>query len=144
MSQESSKFRATTKALLMAGLCVMILGIRLAHSYDPNNTTTAIGTPLNPNEITLLLPVFVGGLLTFVAVVRFSLLMRPWSLLIFGVALVCAAVLGPTALSAYVPAMKDFPWTGAVLVPLFIARILGFIFLSTGILRGLSRDEPKM
>jgi hypothetical protein len=143
MSRDTSRFRATTIALLMAGLWVMILGIRLAHSYDPNNTTTAIGTPLNPNEITLFLPVIVGGLLSFVGGVRLSLLIRPWNMLLLGAVLLCAAMLGPAAISAHVPAMKDFSWTGPVLVPLFVGRILGFIFVSTSILRRLS-PESKM
>jgi hypothetical protein len=128
----------------MAGLCVMIIGIRLAHSYDPNSTTTAVGTPIRPGDATLFLPVIVGGLITFVAAVRFSLLIRPRRLVILGVALVCAGVLGPAFVSTYVPAMRGFSWTGPVLVPLFIGRILGFIFLSTAVLRRLLPQEPKM
>lgn len=143
MSQDTSSFRTATKTLLLAGLCVMILGIRFAYTYDPDNTTTAIGTPVGSNDAVLFLPVIVGGLITFVAAVRFSLLITPRRLVILGVAMLCAAVLGPTAVSAYIPAMKDFSWTGPVLVPLFIGRILGFIFLSTAILRRLSPQNTN-
>lgn len=129
--------------LLSAGLCVMILGIRFAYSYDPNNTTTAVGTAIRPADATLFLPVIVGGLITFVAAVRFSLLIRPRRLIILGVVLVCAGALGPIAVSTYIPAMKDVSWTGPVLVPLFISRILGFIFLSTAILRRMLPREPE-
>jgi len=144
MSQDTSSFRTTTQTLLLAGLCVMILGIRFVYSYDPNNTTSAIGTAIRPSDATLFLPVIVGGLITFVAAVRFSLIIRPRRLIILGVVLVCAGSLGPIAVSSYIPAMKDFSWTGPVLVPLFIDRVVGFIFLSTAILRRLSPREPEM
>ncbi len=141
--QDISSFRTVSKTMLLAGLCVMILGIRFAYTYEPDNTTTAIGTPVGANDAALFLPVIVGGLITFVAAVRFSLLITPLRLIVLGVALVCAAVLGPTALSAYIPAMKAFSWTGPVLVPLFIGRILGFVFLSTAILRRLSPQNTN-
>jgi hypothetical protein len=143
MSQDTSSFRTTSTILLSAGLCVMILGIRFAYSYDPINTTTAVGTAVPPGDATLFLPVVVGGLITFVAAVRFSLLIRPRRLIILGVVLVCAGALGPIAVSTYIPALKGFSWTGPVLVPLFISRILGFIFLSTAILRRFSSREPE-
>lgn len=96
----------------------------------------------SPNDITLFLPVIVGGLLTFVGGIRLSLLMRPW-MIFLGLALVCAAVLGPAVASTYVPAVREFHWTGAILVPLFIARTLGIVFSTTGTLRLLSRRGPN-
>jgi hypothetical protein len=135
MPPDTSTFRTTTKTLLLAGLCVMILGIRFAYTYDPDGTASAGDGPIHSDDVARFLPVIVGGLLTFVAGVRFSLLITPWRLVILGLALVCLAVLGPAAVSVYIPAMKDFSWTGPVLVPLFIGRILGFTFISTAILR---------
>jgi hypothetical protein len=135
MSQDTSSFRTTTKTLLLAGLCVMVLGIRFAYTYDSDATMTAIGTPVGSNDAARFLPAIVGGLITFIAGVRFSLLIAPWRLVILGLALICTSVLGPAALSANILAMKDFSWTGPVLVPLFIGRILGFTFISTAILR---------
>ncbi len=139
MSPDSSNFRITTVTLLGAGLGVMILGIRLVYSFSSDNTITAVGTPIPQGDLSLFLPVIVGGLLTFVGGVRLSLLLRPWKLLVVGVALICAAVLGPAAISLHIPAMKDFPWAGPVLVPLFIGRILGFIFFATALLRWFAR-----
>lgn len=144
MFSETSRFRANTLGLLAAGLCVMILGVRLTHSYDPRTTTTTVGTPIRAGDVTLFLPVIFGGLLSFVAGVRLSLLMRPWNTLVWGAVLVCAAMFVPAAISACVPAMKDFPWAGGILVPLFITRILGIIFFTTGILRMFVRRGPTI
>ena len=141
--QEASKFRSTSNALLLAGLCMTMFGIALTHSFPPGNANAAIGERFHPRESIRLAPIVAGGLLLFVSVVRLSLLMRPRNMLVLGMALVFGAVLVPVAVSTYLPAAWDSSWTGAVLEPLFIARILGLILLSTGILRGLSRDGPR-
>lgn len=143
MPQDATTFRTITKTMLLAGLFVMILGIRFAYTYDPDNATTVIATPAASNDAARFLPVIVGGLATFVAAVRFSLLISPRRLVALGVALICASVLGPTTVSTYIPSLKDFSWTGPVLVPLFIGRILGFIFLTTAILRRLSPQDSN-
>jgi hypothetical protein len=135
MSPDSSNFHMTTITLLGAGLGVMILGIRLVYSFSPDNTISAVGTAIPQGDLSLFLPVIIGGLLTFVGGVRLSLLLRPWKVLLLGVALICATVLGPAAISAHISAMKDFGWAGPVLVPLFIGRILGIIFFATALLR---------
>jgi len=134
MSAESQNFRPVSLSLFAIGIVMMILSVALGHSFGELSFDKTRVAPDPSGDLPFLVPALLGSLIAFVGGVRISLFARPWNLIAGGSALLLVSWFAPAVLQL-LPGLQDFAWTSTSLLVLFLLRILGIIFSTTGALR---------
>ncbi len=121
----------------------MVLGIAIGKQMALQPADGPMIAFARGREIVTLVPAVAGALLTFWGSIRMSLTMRPLHLLVLGPILLVGAEAGPLLAARLFPEVGNHSWTGASFLPLATYRIVGFILLSTAILRLFLRAKDK-
>ena len=120
----------------------MLIGVALA-VYQFKSPASAQVPPNETHEIVPLVPSVVGSLLALLGSIRVSLTMRPSRVAAFGIVLFIAATAIPLVVAQMFPRMIAELGTLPDLLPLFVLRIIGLMFLSTALLRVLVGARNK-
>jgi hypothetical protein len=128
--------------IALCGAALMLIGVALT-AYQFKSPASA-QVPLNDtHEIVPLVPSVVGALLALLGSIRVSLTVRPSRLAAFGFILFIAAIAIPLVVAQIFPRMITDRGTLPYLLPLFVLRIIGLVFLSTALLRVLVGARNK-
>jgi cbb3-type cytochrome oxidase subunit 1 len=128
--------------IALCGAALMLIGVALA-SYHFESTANALTPTNDARQIVPLVPSVVGALLVFLGSIRASLAVRPLLLALLGIVLFIAATAIPPVVAQMFPRMISDHATLPSLLPLFVLRIIGLIFLSTALLRLLLGARNK-
>jgi hypothetical protein len=128
--------------IALCGASLMLIGLALA-AYQFKSPDRAQVPPNDTHEIVLLVPSVVGALLVLLGSIRVSLTMRPSRVALFGIILFIAATAIPPFVAQMFPRMITDLNTLPSLLPLFVLRIIGLMFLSTALLRLLLGASNK-
>jgi hypothetical protein len=128
--------------IALCGAALMLIGVALA-AYQFKSPASAQVPPNDTHQIVPLLPSVVGALLALLGSIRVSLTMRPSRVAAFGIILFIAATAIPLVVAQMFPSMINDLGSLPSLLPLFVLRIIGLMFLSTALLRLLLGARNK-
>ena len=137
-SFESTKLRSNAARLIACAVALMIFGLAIHWKFETWASDTSSPTQLQGWTYVAAVPLIAGGILAFLGSVRMSLIARPLHLMLAGLFLVIVAFGGPVLAARVVPVLKNYPWTGAAQIPIWVCDLAGLLFVSTGLLRFLS------
>jgi hypothetical protein len=133
--QTAKMTRPIDSKIALCGATLMVMGVAIGAQLRLDNPAHAVIVDREARKVLPLAPSFAGACLIFLASIRISLTARPTHLLAFGFALLIVATAFPYAAAQLFPALKTYDWDLFSLLPLFVLRIIGLIFLSTALLR---------
>jgi hypothetical protein len=128
--------------IAFCGAALMFIGVAFAgYQFEP--PVNGLIPTDDTHHIVPLVPSVVGALLVFFGSIRASLAVRPLRLAVLGLILFIAAIATPLVVAQMFPRMHPDRVTLPSLLPLFVLRIIGLIFLSTALLRLLLGARNK-
>jgi hypothetical protein len=129
--------------IALCGVALMLIGVALGAQTQRDNPAGTVVTAKDARGMVPLVPSVVGAVLTFLGAIRISLATRPLRSAALGFVLVVVVSTLPLAAAELFPELKTYRWTVPSVLPLFVFRIVGLIFLSTGVLRLLSKARDR-
>jgi hypothetical protein len=127
--------RPIDSKIALCGASLMVMGVAISAQLHLDNPANAVIADREAREVLPLVPSIAGACLIFLASTRISLTARRSYLLVFGFVFLIMATALPFAAARLFPAMNTYHWALSSLLPLFVLRIIGLIFLSTALLR---------
>jgi hypothetical protein len=136
--QIDSEVRVVATKTALYGVALMLFGVGLSNQLQVDSAASSLSQGIKEAEQILpMIPSIVGALLSFWGAIRLSVAIEPPPLAAMGVVLEIGANAFPFVAARLSPGMKDYQWVLPSLMPLFILRIAGLMFFSTGVLRWL-------
>lgn len=121
----------------------MLFGIAIGRQLELQGLDDRSAASGPAHNTVALIPVVAGAVLSFVGGARLSMVLRPAYLLLLGPILVVGALAGPRLAAEVFPKIKNYNWTGASLILVFVIRTIGIIFFSTGLIRLFWRGKGE-
>jgi len=141
---EIQRFRSLSLKMVSSGIGLLLLGVAITWEVRRQEPATSSQFFAQVQNVVRNVLIMVGTILAWVGGVRMSLVMRPLNAILLGLACVVTTLLGPLVAVQVFPALKNLTWSGAYLAPIFALRIIGFVLISTGLLRSLSRNRYEL
>lgn len=127
--------------ILLCGTSLMLFGIAIAARPEFQASDADSSSPVQANAIIARIPLVVGAILALLGGTRMGTGIARYPRIFLGVGFLFGAVAVPQFGGQVLAVLANYTWTTISLMPFFVFRILGIIFIATGLLRAFPGDK---